>query len=280
MTSESLLGFIERIPTPIATSLKLVLDSGADAIARYGALLDTFEGTLVTLTHLQLTEYFRCGFKIATVDRHIVDLLVEKPALSTGDWLRLLCALTKPFAGRSDQLLCPEIVVSLFTRAGKPTNGLKSAESLCHSRNKHWSHRLGRTPEHFQQRLTVDTPYLLSFLESLGFISEATLLVPTRLEHCTISEALLFVGPNVQSAKYRCQVREEDLAERGGLLRIERSLILHRGEQSRVLYPFFRYRDSTDLALRDLYILTGLAWRSVGGQLRLTRVPQLERPLC
>src|SRR5689334_11584980 len=139
---------IRTYPYPIAVPFRTFTEQESPA-ARFGCLLDTFEGLVHFLATVAVSAYFRGGAADTECNRHLLEhLLMEKR--TTGQLWALLRD-TLRLAGVCGGLLpYPELAHYLHTPKGGPTGSQKALQALVEVRNKAWGHGTGRDDDFFE----------------------------------------------------------------------------------------------------------------------------------
>jgi hypothetical protein len=251
----------ENYPSPVACGFARVLADSEPATARYGAMLDTFETLLIFLTYALLSEYLQTDPGDDELNKLVVELLLLKPALSTGDWASLLKGCVRA-CGRHEPPSLLESLPGFLSRQPAPRmTNLDLITRFCHFRNRSWSHRLGRSEEFYRERLPEDLAVLEHVLGGLRFLADVVLLVPTRLEGGRVREGRVYRG----ACEPRLELLDLPLHDNGvlcGPMVLNRTTFLYRPADGGCLslYPFFCHRDASRLQRCGVLFLVEMKW--------------------
>lgn len=263
--------FARRFPSPIAAAYERAALDSSDLMARYAAVLDTFESLQIFLVFSLIGPYIQLGMHDEGLER-LVAPLVLKGRLSSGDWSTLLTGAAHALRHRSELWIFPELVTLLAPSPGEQSRVATVLFELCQIRNDAWGHRIGRTPTYYANRLEGDLALLEEQLDALSCLEGARLVVPTRVEGLHVREGRVYLGSSPE------QVLDLDLdlfapAEGTFSLRPDVSTVLHREDgRTAHLFPFYRYRSTRDVTQRGLFFLGRWQWARQKGRPRLRDV--------
>lgn len=261
---------LRSYPYPIAAPYHKFEEQEPGAGA-FGCLLDTFEGLLHYLATVVVSAYFRSGLASDECNRHLLERF-RKETWSTGDLLALLRDTVRLGGDCNGMLPYRELPAYLFVR-GKPSPSCLVLESFVTLRNRGWGHKTGRDDEFYAGILPANRDRLVGELALTPWLADWQLIRPTVIDEAgLVSRADILVG-DLRRKACSCELRLQpaDLAENGGDVRAENSLLLVAPDRQRYLPLFPLSVFHFQLRSQGVYFLQRTQWQRAGNGQQLRR---------
>ena len=262
---------IDEFPQPIAAAYRRLTEQRSDT-ARFGCLLDTFEGLLHFLGSVVVGAFSRSGLKSPDCCRYLLDMFF-KERWSTGGLFGLVRDVIRLGGEDSSWLPYPELGPFFFARGWKPTPSHRVLESFVQLRNRAWGHGTGRDEQFYANILPANRERLEQELGRMGWLTSWQLVLPNAIDEAgRVTNADLLTGERPrQKRAYRLQLAKADLEWEGGDVRAGRTLLLV-SPDARQYFPLppmglFHFH----LKSQGVYFLSGTKWGRSGTTRRLQK---------
>jgi hypothetical protein len=227
-----------QFPLPIAVCYQKLAEI-EDGGGAFSLLLDAFESLVHMLFTIALSAYWRDTIPSPKLNETLLTFF------GAGKWplghiMDALQETARTYRQRSDRLLCPELVDTLFTTSGGQSRVMDLLRSLGTLRNKGLGHGWQRDDQRLAPLALDNRPLLDEALSRCGWLRNYSLWVPRVIDaNGLVTSIDVLRGVRRQKdRKTSFQLEGKDLDINGGDIKLERTLLLVNEERAAYL-PLF-----------------------------------------
>ncbi len=247
-----------QFPYPLARKYAFIYERSSGYLEMFTRTLDCLETLVRFCTALLVCEYARAdaGVRHEETSRGVFELL-RNPRTSTGHWVAALRSLCAHLVSHRHRLFMPELPGLYFERPGRLTTCARQVlESFPADRNRFLAHKTRAYSEReYKQLFDQYESKLAMCFESLGFLVNYLMIVPTRIRAAAIEEWLEARGAGAFEVRRGGAIPLDDVGSVEGDLDV---LLVDGSTPSKgrplLASPLFLYRYWFDQDTDDVYV--------------------------